>query len=378
LKLDSTGITQRPQKDPIPTGAVVTNPNTVPIFSIKELLDPAIFGNLLVATYKASSSKFSSKEQRRNEIINGIVIALASNAALLPLYEKALELVPKHRFVNNFRRLLKVFRNNLMELPKTRVTQELISLLRSKDTQMAIVNRVAERQPSSGNSLDERGMGPFQESDESSLSKLERHFMEGRVPLPPPSESSLLPPDALEDSGDDEDHSDDNGYENCEELEPEFSQHARVDQVIHTLVTSQPFQDIILGFEDFILPQGLLHDISPIPRDSIQFSSAEKASFLNQIQLWFEDVTALEWNWWPLAPPMRPFLEGETRVYWRCVSPANLTMPLLLNISVLRNHALAHIESCAERSSSGYPTSASNNIPTPAFVCFTLLTCNTR
>lgn len=320
-------------------------------------------------------------DQRRNEIINGIVIVLATNATLIPLYEKALLLVPKHRFVNNFRRLLKVFRNNLIELPRNRVTQELTSLLRSRDTQMAIANRVVERQASSGNPLSEQDMIRFQGSDESTFLKLERLFTKGGIPPPPPSEPALPPPDVLEDSDSDDDyHSDDGDHENQEEItvEQEISQRPRVDQVIHTLVTSQPFQDLILGLEEFVLPHGLLHDILPIPRDLIRFSSAKKAFFWNQIQLWFEDVTALEWNWWPLTPPMLPLLEGETRVHWRCVSLKNLTMLLVLNISVLRNHPLAHIESCSERSTSGYPTSTSNNIPTPAFVCFTLLTCNAR
>lgn len=264
-------------------------------------------------------------DQRRNEIINGIVIVLATNAALIPLYEKAFELVPKHRFVNNFRRLLKVFRNGLAELPKDRGTQKLISLLRSKGTLKTIANRVVERQESPANSLGKKDMARFQGSDESTLSKLERIFMKGEIPPSPPSEPSPPPPDALEDSDDDGGDSGDDDYENREgkTVEPQISQRPRVDQVIHTLVTSQPFQDMIFGLQEFLLPSGLLHDILPIPRDTIQFSTSEKVSFLNSAQNWLENITDLEWNWWPLAPPMDPLLEGETRVYWRCVSPTN-------------------------------------------------------
>lgn len=300
-----------------------------------------------------------SSDGRRNEIIKKIALALANNNEVTSLFQKGLELMPQYQFANNFRHLLVALRKDLMKLPECLEYQKLISLLASTDVQMEIVNRVIERQSILTKRASERDAARVQGSDESSLSLLELTLKIGRLhpshqskpssltfetPLPAsgtPSERS----DASEYWSDgsyvasDYDDYDDKKQEAIRKGQ-EISIKPKVSQIIHALVTGQPFQDRVIGLKELLRPEGLYRDIMPIPRDRIYFSTREKVSILNTIQTWLEDITALEWNWWPLAPPMPRLLEGETRVYWRCVSPTNEPLIHVLNWSVLRDTSL--------------------------------------
>ncbi|KAJ4296420.1 hypothetical protein N0V90_006465 [Kalmusia sp. IMI 367209] len=249
-------------------------------------------------------------DQWRDEIINGIIIILATNESLTPLYDRAARLLPRDRFIKNFRRLLMTFRNDLAVLPKTRVTQELTMILRSEGTQRKIVEGVMSRQTSSGAPLSNEDIARIQDSDESIFSKLERLFSDGQIPPPPP--------DTPQDPDWDEGEADSDTNEEEIPLDPNLSQRPRVDQVIQTLVSGQPFQDMISSLREFLLPHGLLNDILPIPRDRIRFDTSEKFPLLNRAKGWLEDVTGLEWDWWPLAPRMQTLIQGETRVFWTC------------------------------------------------------------
>jgi hypothetical protein len=309
-------------------------------------------------------------DQWRDEIINGIITVLATNESLTPLYERAAQLIPQDRFVKNFRRLLMTFRNDLADLPKTRVTQELSAILRPEGTQRKIVDGVISRQMSSGSPLNDADVARIQDSDESIFSKLERLFSDSQIHFPPPETPHNL-------DLDDEEANFDPEKEEIP-LDPNLSQRTRVDQVIQTLVLGQPFQDMISGLREFLLPHGLLNDILPIPRDHIKFDTSEKSPLLNRAKGWLEDITGLEWDWWPLTPRMRTLSQGETRVYWRCVCVRRSSRSTLLSLIVLRKGSLAHTEICAERYPRGHSATASSDVSTSTFLRFVHLACGSH
>jgi hypothetical protein len=73
-----------------------------------------------------------------------VVKYLAANSALRPFYETASQLLPRHRFVNNFRRLLRIFRDDLSKSPTNLVMQELAARLRFKEARTRIANRITD------------------------------------------------------------------------------------------------------------------------------------------------------------------------------------------------------------------------------------------
>jgi hypothetical protein len=75
------------------------------------------------------------------------------------------------------------------------------------------------------------------------------------------------------------------------------------------------------NLKELLLPHGLLQELLPIPRESIVFDATERNTLLSTMKGFLENATALEWDWWPMSPRMRPLKPGETRVHWLCVGP---------------------------------------------------------
>ena len=247
-----------------------------------------------------------SEERRYVETV--IVKTLAANSALDSLYEASLNLLPRDRYVNNFRRLLGKFRNDLLDLSPDLINRELAARLKFKDARTRIARRIR----------DERLK--CDESQERDMSKIERWLTKAN------SEQTYNVPanigkeiDLHEEEEEEEVENHDDGNEN-EEKAKISSPFPRLDLVVQTLVQGQPFQNLVLGFQQLLLPHGLLKDILPIPHNHISFEPPPKSAVINTIQGWFETSTAVEWDWWPLSPWRPPLDHDEVRVYWRCVS----------------------------------------------------------
>lgn len=273
---------------------------------------------------------------RGKEIENAIVSVLATNPVLTPLYEKALELMPEERFINNLRRLLKVFHDDLANIGGNLVTQELAAILKRKAVRERIARKVTGRQISAQTLQAEEDLARFQEPDTSNFSYLEGWLAKGKFPpldtLENPDidrQEGLIHNKDIKDeeqSTHDEGESNDGSESDEEEsyeIEPskpsELARFPRLDTVIQALVEGRPFQDMLIGLKEFLLPYGLLNEILPIPREHITFDSRDKYAVVNNIQKFLEDITSLEWDWWPLSPRMDPLNNDEVRVYWQCV-----------------------------------------------------------
>jgi len=114
---------------------------------------------------------------------------------------------------------------------------------------------------------------------------------------------------------------DDSGLESDGEQNiSHFAQYPRLNLVVQKLVEGQPFQDMLASFKELLLPPGLLKELLPIPRDKITYVTTKEVGLLSKVQGFLEEITALEWDWWPLPPRMRPLKPTETRVHWQCVS----------------------------------------------------------
>ncbi|KAJ5099824.1 hypothetical protein N7532_006825 [Penicillium argentinense] len=64
----------------------------------------------------------------------------------------------------------------------------------------------------------------------------------------------------------------------------------------------------------------VVSELQHIAPDQIFLNKEEDTSIINKIKGKWETFTAETWDWWPLRPYMRPLANGESRLYWRCVS----------------------------------------------------------
>jgi hypothetical protein len=282
----------------------------------------------------------TSNAERNREIENAVVGLLASNSLLAPVYKEALELMPKERFANNFSRILKAFHVDLRRFEGTLVTQELAAILRSKEVRKRIARKITDRFVSHQNSLGERDLPRVHGPDETDLSYLEAWLTKSNVPPLVPEDAPGQPDSDMQEekilskeaktavkSNYEEDSSDifDSEEEEEEEEEQDYPRNMdvarfpRLDLVMQNLVEGQPFQDMVARLKDFLLPTDLLRDIFPVPRESITYDSNGSHGLWSAIQALLEDLTQLEWDWWPLPPRMNPLCERDTRVFWRCV-----------------------------------------------------------
>ena len=265
------------------------------------------------------------------ETENAIVYVLAKSSLLTPLYGRALQLLPKERFINNFRRLLRVFHTDLTgELQEPLVTRQLSAILRSKERRGRMAQKIVLKYLSDveASSLQD-DLAPLEGQDNHNYARIEGWLKKQHIPSSNVDDQQDDVPDvnnehtvheSEKDNSDNDDQSETDTEDEDSSLHGEFANHPRLDMVMKTLVKGRPFQDLIVGMKELLLPSGLLDDILPIPRANIHYDPKQETSILNSIQVFIEDITALPWDWWPLPPKMRKIRPDETRVHWRCVS----------------------------------------------------------
>jgi hypothetical protein len=246
-----------------------------------------------------------------------IIGVFAKSSVLSPLYSKALQLMPEERFINNFRRLLKAFHGNLVTSDNSNVTRQLAKLLRSKQRQSRIARMVIARHVAPQSSWNEEELANLRDQEKQAYTNVESWLDRTIV------SSTIIDTQAVHSADTSKEYeSDDDGdsQSDGEENISHFAQYPRLDLVVQKLVEGQPFQDMLASFKELLLPPRLLKELLPIPRDKITYVTTKEVGLLSKVQGFLEEITALEWDWWPLPPRMRPLKPTETRVHWRCVS----------------------------------------------------------
>jgi hypothetical protein len=64
----------------------------------------------------------------------------------------------------------------------------------------------------------------------------------------------------------------------------------------------------------------IVSELQHITPDQISLSLQDTPSATNKVKGRWERFTGETWDWWPLAPYMRPLARGEARLHWKCVS----------------------------------------------------------
>ncbi|CAN9406851.1 unnamed protein product [Alternaria alternata] len=218
--------------------------------------------------------------------------------------------MPQERCINNFRRLLKAFHGNLVASDNSIVTRQLAKLLKSKQRQSRIARRIMVRHVALQGCWNEKDLAAIRDQEKQAFTNVE-NWLDMTITDTQAARSANTSEELESD--------DESGTESDEEDEiSHFAQYPRLDLVIQKLVEGRPFQDMLTSFKELLLPPGLLKELLPIPRDNITYGTTEETGLLSTVQEFLEEITALEWDWWPLSPRMRPLKPSETRVQWKC------------------------------------------------------------
>jgi hypothetical protein len=232
-------------------------------------------------------------EQRR--FIETVVAqALATDLSLRSLQEGASRLLPQDCYINNFQRLLSDFCDEILESSPELFSQNLAACLRDMDSRTRIARDLMDEQLN----CDE-----IQNNDKSRVQRLSTTIKSE------PNSNFRLNVEQASDLPQGEERQEGQASASLPGL----------DLVIQALVQGQPFRNLILEFQYLLLPHELLKELLPIPESHIGFEPPSKSSITNKIQGWFETVTTVDWDWWPLSPWLPPLEHNETRVFWRCV-----------------------------------------------------------
>jgi hypothetical protein len=256
-----------------------------------------------------------------SEMELAIVGVFANSSILSPLYLRALQLMPEERFTNNFKHLLKAFHGNLVASDNSNVTRQLAKILKSKQRQSRIAKMVVARHVAVQSSRNKEHLASLRDQEKQAYTNVESWLDRTTVSstnIDTEADRSR-DMDQESESGNDSD-SEFNGEENISH----FAEYPSIELVIQKLVDGRPFQDMLSSFKELLLPPGLLKELLPIPRDNITYGATDATGLVSTVQGFLEEITALEWDWWPLSPKMRPLRPSETRVHWKCVS-----LPLL-------------------------------------------------
>jgi hypothetical protein len=255
--------------------------------------------------YSLSSAKRTYQETIAEDHLSSL---LAQRRELKPLYEEALEKLDRTRFVENFRRLLKLYYLDLLGEAKTNLQHATIHLLRSRWARVRISNRLAGIiRPE--NAEDESQM--VLDTDQSVLDL--ESWIASNEGLAPPMDNNI------DDAVDDEESSDD-GNESDDDKPTVLP---NISEMEHFLTEGDPFRNLSVNMRLFLLPASLTplsRIIMSVPNERIWYSREEDLSLLNRAKIAIENATDENWKWWPLKPLTRPLGKDQIRMNWRCVS----------------------------------------------------------
>jgi len=231
----------------------------------------------------------NNADHQQLDLVEFVTASFGSNAAFRTLLSKLSQSKSQEDVVKRLQRALKQYCADVEREDEFSDVQKAITILKIRKHRENIARRLVSCHYSP--TLSPRGVGSAKSQEEES--------------------------DADHDV-DDEVQSDEG--EGSEDIEIETDALAKLMFDIEVLAR-QPFQTLLAGLKELLLPSDLLDEILSIPRKRIRFETTKDHTILGSIQGLLEDVTALDWDWWPLGSRLRPVRDDESRVHWRCVSP---------------------------------------------------------
>jgi tetratricopeptide (TPR) repeat protein len=246
---------------------------------------------------------------------------LVQNTQLTPLYRQALARMDKGRFVNNVRRLLKVYYLRLCQDAQTNLERETVRLLRRRWGRVRIAQAIADFHLPENDEIRQQLELKIRDSKRKGID-LDKWITETRLALP--REAAEVEVITGGDGKGSEELNDDSEGCSSEKSETEDDILRNIEEMKGFLSNSTSFKLLIRDFRLLLLPISLQQVITSIPKSRIWLTPDNDLSFCNKVKGSIEDYTTVEWNWWPLRPRMRLLQPNQTRLHWLCVSSSSI------------------------------------------------------
>lgn len=231
-------------------------------------------------------------------------VFLAEEPEFGPLSEKLLTYIGRHRFVENMRRLLKSFYKNLSAEAEGETENAVAGLLRSRRGRLRISQQLVIHIQQKQEELQEQdrvGLRILAEDKNLVETRLARFLQE--------------PADTQNFEGQQDEFSTSSTGDSSET--DEFPHISELEVFVHR---TRAFQVLLKDTMLVFLPTELRQVLLSIPKEHIWLSQEQDLSLINRMKIWVEDKTQVRWNWWPLEARKRMLQDGESRMFWQCVS----------------------------------------------------------
>lgn len=242
------------------------------------------------------------------------------------LCEELLAKIPRERFVQNFRRLLKPYYIRLTKIANSDLEKATIFVLQKRAARERISRHIAERLKP----FTEEEQLRITEQDKGALDRAQR--LEEWILSTPgifrhPDEQIKAPEmDVVQDADPSELSNSDS--EDGEYLQSDLPSLRSMEDF---LTKGVAFEALLTDLQIFTLPSSLsslTRVLMTIPNENISFEQHYEPSLRDKWKEYMERTTGNPWNWWPL-PPSKPHLAtGDTRISWKCVSVSSITRPM--------------------------------------------------
>lgn len=312
----------------------------------------------IITMFSRAGSASSNSSFDRPIFISGVEIlsaVLLRNARFQELCKTALleKRIPRAKVHRNLGKLLRHFASHLGQERQAKDHMDVIQFVRGASFRIA--SRIMQSPEVVGPSgLEEFNLGQLKQ--ETSRARIDEYFKSqgNQAELAPnqkasearPNADFLLEPRGIEqaESDSDEDLSLD-GMDGQEAQDQMMGDNLQI--VEEFLFRTNAFPIMEREFFDFVSPsfrsimmrwitkergsgnftqkqlqnlEAIVSELQHITPDQISLNLQDTPSTINNIKGRWEKFTGETWDWWPLAPYMRPLTRGEVRLRWKCVS----------------------------------------------------------
>lgn len=280
---------------------------------------------------------------------------------LRPLHEDAVAKLGTRRFLENYRRILKVFVLQLRKEAKTALEKDTVKVIENRENRRNIAQRVVALmeqededdmkpleelafQPIMKRSLEDWARNTYGAPDDT-FDALPDVVSTHAAPDPTLDAVSNVPQDSIprrlrgirsdvspkvvrdialgEAACSDRESEEEGGDGDNGNNESQRKDHLRaltfptIEKACQFLRKNMPFRTLVLQLRLLSLPLSLREIVETSPKRSIKISAKDDASFTNSLKAIAEAYTATPWEWWPLAPRIPDVAPGRARLEWQ-------------------------------------------------------------
>jgi hypothetical protein len=232
---------------------------------------------------------------------------LAGREDLRALHEDLLEKLGTGSFIENYRRILKVFVMQLKDVAQTALEKDTVKVFQNRENRRTMALQIVEY-------IGEEDTETNKQWRDLALQQTKKEMLEdwgstvyGRPDLG--SEGTDVADEESEGESND-------GNEDWEPNYLETLTTPYLKEACNFLSKETPLQILTLQLRLLALPSSLREIINATPKHKIKIIEENDVSLSNKCKVFIETSTMRQWDWWPLQSPVPDLEHGQLRLAW--------------------------------------------------------------